>query len=178
MALRPVLKLGDPRLLETAAEVTNFDTPELHALIRDMKETMRALDGAGLAAPQIGISERIVVFEVKGDADSDIEKIPFTVLINPEVVPTSDATEEDWEGCLSVPGMHGLVPRYASVRYRGKDQFGAPVDRRVTGFHARLVQHENDHLDGMLYPRRIADLRYFGFTEALFDDADSDEAAE
>jgi peptide deformylase len=176
MAMRKVLQMGDPRLLEVAANVTEFDTPELHALVRDMKDTMHALDGAGLAAPQIGVGLRLVVFEVEAADDPDVESIPFTVLINPEIIPNGNDMEEDWEGCLSLPGMHGLVPRYASIRYRGVDQFGKAVERRVSGFHARVVQHEADHLDGMLYPRRIADLRYFGFTEALFDETNAIDA--
>jgi peptide deformylase len=177
MAMRKVLKMGDPRLLEVATAVTEFDTPGLHALIRDMKDTMHALDGAGLAAPQIGVSRRIVMFEVDAGGDPEIEPVPFTVLINPEVIPNGDDMEEDWEGCLSVPGMHGLVPRYTSIRYRGVDQFGNAIERRVNGFHARVVQHEVDHLEGMLYPRRIADLRDFGYSEALFDEANADDEA-
>jgi peptide deformylase len=177
MAMRKVLQMGDPRLLEEAADVTEFDTPELHALVRDMKDTMHALDGAGLAAPQIGVGLRLVMFEVDADGDPEVEAIPFTVLINPEIIPNGSEMEEDWEGCLSLPGMHGLVPRYSSIRYRGVDQFGKSIERRVSGFHARVVQHEVDHLEGMLYPRRIADLRYFGFTEALFDEKTSDEEA-
>jgi len=177
MAVRRVLKMGDSRLLQIASDVTEFDTPELHALVRDMKDTMHALDGAGLAAPQVGVSLRLVVFEVDGNDDPEVETIPFTVLINPEIIPQSDEMEEDWEGCLSVPGMHGLVPRFGSIRYRGVDQFGSRIERRVTGFHARVVQHEVDHLEGMLYPRRIADLRSFGFTEALFEESESDDEA-
>jgi peptide deformylase len=171
--------MGDSRLLEIAKPVTEFNTPELHALVRDMKDTMHALDGAGLAAPQIGVGLRLVMFEVDAGDDPEVESIPFTVLINPEVIPSSEEMEEDWEGCLSLPDMHGLVPRYNSVRYRGVDQFGATIERRVSGFHARVVQHEIDHLDGMLYPRRIADLRYFGFTDALFEaEAEGEEAAQ
>lgn len=177
MAVRKVLKMGDARLLAQADDVPAFDTPELHALVRDMKDTMRALDGAGLAAPQIGVSLRLVMFEVDSGDDPEIESIPFTVLINPTITPLSVEMEEDWEGCLSLPGMHGLVPRYTSIRYSGFDQFGNTIERRVTGFHARVVQHEVDHLDGMLYPRRIADLRSFGFTEALFDEDSRDDAA-
>lgn len=175
--MRKVLKMGDPRLHEVAAQVTEFDTPTLHALIRDMKDTMHALDGAGLAAPQIGVGLRVIMFEVDGGDDPEIESIPFTVLINPEFVPKGDEMDEDWEGCLSVPGMHGLVPRYSSIRYRGVDQFGNPIERRASGFHARVFQHEYDHLEGMLYPRRIADLRDFGFSDALFDEANNDEQA-
>jgi peptide deformylase len=177
MAMRKVLKMGDPRLVEVASEVTEFDTPQLHALIRDMKDTMHALDGAGLAAPQIGVGLRVIVFEVDAGGDPEMESIPFTVLINPEFKPNHEEMDEDWEGCLSVPGMHGLVPRYTSIRYRGFDQFGTPIERRVSGFHARVFQHEFDHLEGMLYPRRIADLRNFGFSEALFDESNEDEQA-
>jgi peptide deformylase len=179
MAERTVLKMGDPRLLQKSPPVDAFDTPALHALIRDMKHTMRALDGVGLAAPQIGVNLRVVVFEVDNSNDPELDAVPFTVLVNPEIVRLSDAMEEDWEGCLSLPDMNGLVPRFTSIRYTGKDQFGNLVDRRVSGFHARVVQHEVDHLDGILYPRRISDLTQFGFTAALFsDDADETQAAQ
>ncbi len=177
MATRKVLKMGDPRLLEPSSPVVQFDTSELHALVRDMKETMRTHDGAGLAAPQVGVNLRLVVFEVDPDGDPEVEAIPFTVLINPEITPNGEEMEEDWEGCLSLPDMHGLVPRYTSIRYRGFDQFGARVERRVTGFHARLVQHEVDHLDGILYPRRIVDLNDFGFTSALFEESEEGNTA-
>src|SRR5512138_1484223 len=139
MAERSVLKMGDPRLLLCARPVDDFDTPALHALVRDMKNTMRANDGVGLAAPQIGINQRIIVFEVDNTSDPELEVVPFTVLINPELVPLSEEMEEDWEGCLSLPDMNGLVPRFTSIRYRGMDQFGNPIDRRVSGFHARIV---------------------------------------
>jgi peptide deformylase len=170
MAERPVLKMGDPRLLQQAKPIDAFDTPALHALIRDMKHTMRALDGVGLAAPQIGVNLRIVIFEVDNAGDLELDAVPFTVLINPEITRLSEDMEEDWEGCLSLPDMNGLVPRFTSIRYTGKDQFGNVIDRRVSGFHARVVQHEIDHLDGILYPRRISDLTQFGFTDALFAD--------
>lgn len=179
MAARTVLKMGDVRLLQWAAPIDTFDTPQLHALVRDMKDTMRTSEGVGLAAPQIGIGLRLVVFEVDNADDPELEAVPFTVLINPEITPMGETMEEDWEGCLSLPDMNGLVPRYTSIRYTGKDQFGRLVERRASGFHARVVQHEVDHLDGILYPRRIADLTQFGFTDALFsDEQDENEAAE
>ena len=162
--------MGDPRLWQQAQEVGNFDTPELHALIADMDETMRHLDGAGLAAPQIGVGLRVVVF---GFDDSprypDADSVPYTVLINPVLTPLSDDREEGWEGCLSVPGLRGLVPRWTHLRYTGFDPFGNPINRTVEGFHARVVQHECDHLDGILYPARIRDFRCFGFSEELQD---------
>lgn len=166
--------MGDVRLLRRAQEVTSFGTPELRALLADMHDTMRALDGAGLAAPQIGVNLRVVIFgaeKARGNPRyPDAAEVPLTALVNPVITPFSDAAEEDWEGCLSVPGLRGLVPRYARLRYRGNDGHGAPVDRTVSGFHARVVQHECDHLDGILYPMRIRDLRNFGFTEVLFPD--------
>jgi len=169
MAVRDVLKMGDPRLLIPAEPVTAFDTPELHALLADMQDTMRALNGAGLAAPQIGVGLQVVMFEVSGNPRyPEVEPIPFTVLINPVITPLADGMEEGWEGCLSVPGMRGLVPRYASLRYQGFGASGHVIDRRVAGFHARVVQHETDHLQGILYPMRIRDLRNFGYTETLF----------
>jgi peptide deformylase len=169
MAVRDVLKMGDPRLLVPAAPVTAFDTPELHALLADMHDTMRALNGAGLAAPQIGVGLQVVIFEVNGNPRyPEVEPVPFTVLINPVLTPLSDAMEEGWEGCLSVPGMRGLVPRHASLRYQGVDARGQAIDRSVAGFHARVVQHETDHLRGILYPMRIRDLRNFGYTDTLF----------
>jgi peptide deformylase len=171
MAIRPVLRMGDPRLLERSREVEQLDTPELHALLADMHDTMEALSGAGLAAPQIGVPLRVVIFGVaRNPRYPDAEPVPHTVLINPIMTPLSDAIEEGWEGCLSVPGMRGLVPRYIELRYRGVDQFGAPIDRTVGGFHARVVQHECDHLDGVLYPMRIRDMRNFGFHDILFPD--------
>jgi peptide deformylase len=169
MAIRDVLKMGDPRLLEPARPVEDFDSPELVQLIVDMHDTMRALNGAGLAAPQIGVGLQVVIFEVSANPRyPDAESVPFTVLINPWLTPLSDAMEEGWEGCLSVPGMRGLVPRHAALRYQGFDAVGQPIDRSVSGFHARVVQHEVDHLHGILYPMRIRDLRYFGFTDTLF----------
>jgi peptide deformylase len=161
--------MGDPRLLDVSASVTVFDSPELHFLLADMRATMAAAEGAGLAAPQIGVPLRVVIF---GGAPSarypDAEVVPATVLINPLLEPVGSASVEDWEGCLSVPGMRGLVPRFKSLRYRGFDEFGAAIDRTVSDFHARVVQHEVDHLDGVLYPMRITDLRNFGFSEELF----------
>jgi peptide deformylase len=169
MAIREVLYMGDARLLQRADELHKFDTAELHALLADMRDTMHALNGVGLAAPQIGVGLRVVIFEVAGNPRyPDAETVPQTVLINPVLTPLSDAMEEGWEGCLSVPGMRGLVPRYTHLRYQGRDEFGAIIDRTVSGFHARVVQHECDHLDGILYPMRIRDMKYFGFNDALF----------
>ncbi|MCA1925364.1 MAG: peptide deformylase [Thiobacillus sp.] len=169
MAVREVLKMGDPRLLSPAHPVTAFDTPELHALLGDMHDTMRALNGAGLAAPQIGVGLQVVIFGVNGNPRyPEVEPVPFTVLINPVLAPLAGAMEEGWEGCLSVPGMRGLVPRHTALRYQGFDASGEAIDRSVRGFHARVVQHEVDHLQGILYPMRIRDMRNFGFTETLF----------
>jgi len=169
MAVRPVLKMGDPRLLETARPVEDFAAPDLRALLDDMRDTMRALNGAGLAAPQIGVGLQVAMFEVtRNPRYPDAEPVPFTVLINPVLTPLSDETEEGWEGCLSVPGMRGLVPRAVHLRYRGFDAGGNPIDRSVSGFHARVVQHEVDHLHGILYPMRMTDLRRFGFADTLF----------
>jgi peptide deformylase len=169
MAVRPVLKMGDPRLLERSKEVEWFGTRELEELLVDMHDTMAALSGAGLAAPQVGVPLRVVIFGVGHNPRyPDAEQVPYTVLINPIITPIDDEIEEGWEGCLSVPGMRGLVPRYRSLRYRGFDQNGAPIDRSVNNFHARVVQHECDHLDGVLYPMRIRDLRNFGFHEVMF----------
>ncbi len=169
MAVRPVLKMGDPLLLQVAAPVARFNTPELDALIQDMFDTMAALDGAGLAAPQIGVALRVVIFGVEANPRyPEVEPVPTTVLINPQLeFPDSDL-EDGWEGCLSVPGLRGVVPRYRRLRYTGLDPRGAPIDRRVEGFHARVVQHECDHLDGILYPMRIRDLRLFGYEDTLF----------
>ena len=148
-----------------------FDTPDLHALLQDMHDTMEALNGAGLAAPQIAVPLRVVVFGLKRNPRyPEAEEVPYTVLINPVITPTAGEMEEGWEGCLSVPGMRGLVPRWRSLRYQGSDPFGRPIDRTVSGFHARVVQHECDHLDGILYPMRIRDLRNFGFNDVLFPD--------
>jgi peptide deformylase len=163
--------MGDPRLLERSREVSEFGTAELEALLADMRDTMQALNGAGLAAPQIGVPLRVVIFGMTYNPRyPDAEPVPHTVLINPGLSAFSEATEEGWEGCLSVPGMRGLVPRHASLRYTGFDQHGGPIDRTVRGFHARVVQHECDHLDGILYPMRIRDLRNFGFHQVLFPD--------
>jgi peptide deformylase len=167
MTVRRVLKMGEPLLQTVAAPVTRFDA-ELLALIADMDDTMRALSGAGIAAPQIGVSVRVVIFELKDNPRyPHITPVPYTVLVNPLVTPLSAEQDEGWEGCLSVPGMRGLVPRYRRLRYRGFDQHGAPIDRSVEGFHARVVQHEVDHLDGVLFPQRVRDLRDFGFEDAL-----------
>jgi peptide deformylase len=169
MAIRDVLKMGDPRLLEQARPVERFDTPELHALIADMRDTMAALDGAGLAAPQIGVGLQVVIFGVdQNPRYPDAETVPQTVLINPQLEQIDDEMEDGWEGCLSVPGMRGLVPRFLRLRYSGHDEFGKPLSRDAEGFHARVVQHECDHLVGVLYPMRIRDMRQFGFTEELF----------
>lgn len=169
MPIRPVLRMGDPVLLQKAAPVERFDTPELHALIRDMEDTMRYMDGAGIAAPQIGVSQRVVIFGVdKNPRYPDAEEVAYTVLINPTLSPIGEQMEDGWEGCLSVPGMRGVVPRYSCLHYTGFDQYGKRMDRMVSGFHARVVQHENDHLDGILYPMRIRDLAQFGFTDVLF----------
>jgi len=167
--IREVLRMGDPRLLQVAGPVTAFDTPELHALLADLHDTMAALDGAGLAAPQIGVPLRVVVFGIgRNPRYPDAEAVPYTVLCNPVLTPLSDEQEDGWEGCLSVPGLRGLVPRYSRLRYEGYTERGEPLRREVSGFHARVVQHECDHLDGILYPQRIRDLRQFGFSEVLF----------
>ena len=169
MAIRDVLKMGDPRLLEVAEPVRSFGTPELEDLLADMWDTMRDLNGAGLAAPQIGVGLRVVVFGTDFNPRyPEALAAPYTVLINPVLSALTDEIEDGWEGCLSVPGMRGVVPRYRSVRYTGTDSSGQPIDRSVSDFHARVVQHEVDHLDGILYPRRIRDLTQFGFTDALF----------
>jgi len=166
--------MGDPRLWQQARPVERFDRPDLHALIADMEETMHHLDGAGLAAPQIGVGLRVVIFGVECNPRyPDAELVPRTVLINPVLTPLSAAIEEGWEGCLSVPGLRGWVPRWRNLRYTGFDAvgrpaFGRPIDRVVTGFHARVVQHECDHLDGILYPMRIRDFSRFGFVDELF----------
>ncbi len=169
MAIKPVLKMGEPLLLQVAKPVDRFDTPELHALIEDMQDTMVSLNGAGLAAPQIGVSLQVVIFGFeKNQRYPDADEVPFTVLLNPQLTPLSEEKEDGWEGCLSVPGMRGVVQRYAHLRYQGVDQFGATIDRTVSGFHARVVQHECDHLQGILYPMRIRNFRLFGFTDVLF----------
>ena len=169
MTVRLVLRMGEPLLLEKAQPVTAFDTPELHALIQDMQDTMSAMDGAGIAAPQIGVSLQVVIFGVGSNPRYlDAEQVPYTVLINPTLTPVGDEIEDGWEGCLSVPGLRGVVPRYIRLHYTGFDQFGEPIDRLVSGFHARVVQHECDHLNGILYPMRITDLNKFGYTDVLF----------
>ena len=162
--IRPVLRMGDPRLLRVAEPVARVPDAELGELITDMLDTMRALDGAGLAAPQIGVGLRVVVFEVGHNPRYlQVEPVPLTILVNPEITPIGDDLVEDWEGCLSVPGLRGLVPRHDRIRYTGLAPDGSRIDRSVAGFHARVVQHECDHLDGVLYPRRITDLTRFGF---------------
>jgi peptide deformylase len=167
--IREVLRMGDPRLLQRAVEVERFGTPELDALLQDMRDTMAQLNGAGLAAPQIGVGLRVVIFGVTANPRyPDVEEVPDTVLINPEIRRLSEEVEEGWEGCLSVPGMRGWVPRWRQIHYAGLDQRGKRFERSVEGFHARVVQHECDHLDGVLYPMRIRDLSKFGFIEALF----------
>lgn len=174
-SVRDILKMGDPRLLRVAQEVQEFNTPALHDLVREMEQVMRAAHGVGLAAPQIGENLQVVIFGT-GEPNvryPDAPVVPKTILINPVLEPLGDAVEEDWEGCLSVPGMRGLVPRYARLRYRGFDVMGQAIDREVSGFHARVVQHECDHLMGVLYPMRIKDMTQFGFTEVLFPDLDS-----
>jgi peptide deformylase len=176
MAIRDVLKMGDPRLLVISEPVDAFGTPELESLLGDMRDTMQHLNGAGLAAPQIGVNARVVIFGVEANPRyPDAEPVPYTVLINPELTPLGDEIEDGWEGCLSVPGMRGLVPRYRQLRYTGFDPQGRPIDRTVSDFHARVVQHEVDHLDGILYPRRIEDLTQFGFTDTLFPGQDLED---
>lgn len=171
MPIKPVLRMGDPVLLLQAAAVEQFDAPELHALIQDMQDTVAHMNGAGIAAPQIGQSLRVVIFGVGANPRyPDAEEVPYTVLINPVLTPLGDEMEEGWEGCLSVPGMRGVVPRYSRLHYTGFDQYGNSIDRMVSGFHARVVQHECDHLDGVLYPMRIQDMTRFGFTDVLFPD--------
>lgn len=168
MVARVVLKMGDPRLLETAIPVTDFSTAELDALVDDLMDTMQAEDGAGLAAPQIGIGLRVVVYGFESNTRyPDAEAVPQTVLVNPVIEPLSDEREAGWEGCLSVPGLSGVVPRYAHIRYSGFDQHGVAIEREAQGFHARVVQHECDHLDGILYPQRMTDMRLFGFSDVL-----------
>ncbi len=169
MAVREILKMGDPRLLRQAEPVVAFDTPELHALIADMFDTMHAAHGAGLAAPQIGVNLQLVIFGFSNNARyPDAPPVPETVLLNPVITPLSDDMEEGWEGCLSVPGLRGVVPRYTRLRYQGVDPTGQIIDREVDGFHARVVQHECDHLIGVLYPMRVRDFSRFGYTEVLF----------
>ena len=168
MTIRSVLRMGDPRLWQQARPVEIFDTPALHELVAEMEETMNHLDGAGLAAPQIGVGLRVVIFGFKDNPRyPDADSVPYTVLINPVLTPLSSELEEGMEGCLSVPGLRGMVPRWRHLRYTGRDAYGNMIDRTVEGFHARVVQHECDHLDGILYPMRIRDFRSFGFTDEL-----------
>jgi len=175
MALREILKMGDPRLLRIAQPVREFGTPELDALIADMFETMAAANGAGLAAPQIGVDRQLVIFGFdRNERYPEADAVPRTVLINPVITPLSADEEEGWEGCLSVPGLRGIVPRYARIHYSGVDPRGSPIERDAEGFHARVVQHECDHLIGRLYPTRMRDLTRFGYTRVLFPDLDPD----
>ena len=171
MAVRTILRMGDPRLLQPAAPVRDFSGPALRELIGDLQETMRVAGGAGLAAPQIGVGLQVVVFGFESSPRyPDAEAVPQTILVNPLITPLDEEIEEGWEGCLSVPGMRGIVPRYRHIRYRGFDERGEAIDRTVSGFHARVVQHECDHLDGVLFPMRMRDFTRFGFTEELFPD--------
>jgi len=171
MAVRDILKMGDARLLRVAEAVREFDTPELHALVADLLDTMRAADGAGLAAPQIGVNLQVVIFGFElNQRYPDAPPVPLTLLINPVITPLGEATEAGWEGCLSVPGLRGNVPRFSRIRYQVFDVQGQPIDREVEGFHARVVQHECDHLIGRLYPTRMNDLTQFGYTDVLFAD--------
>ena len=169
MAIREILRIGNPILLKKAEKVEIFDTPEIHELIKDMIETMKDAEGAGLAAPQVGESIQLVIFGVdKNERYPEAEEVPFTVLINPVITPLTQDKEDDWEGCLSVPGMRGVVPRYKEINYKGFDQYGNEIDRDAEGFHARVVQHECDHLLGILYPMRIENMKLFGFHDELF----------
>ena len=169
MAIKEILKMGDPRLLEKSKTIKDLNAVDLDQLIQDMIDTMEANDGAGLAAPQIGINIQLVIFGFKkNDRYPDAEEVPFTVLINPKITPIGDEIEDGWEGCLSVPGLRGVVPRYKKISYQGIDQYGKKIERKVDGFHARVVQHECDHLFGILYPMRIKDFTKFGFHEVLF----------
>lgn len=173
MAVREILKMGDPRLLRVAEPVREFGTPELEALIADMFDTMHAANGAGLAAPQIGVNLQLVIFGFQSNPRyPEAPQVPETVLLNPVLTPLSDEMEEGFEGCLSVPGLRGSVPRHTRLRYEGVDQYGNAIRREVDGFHARVVQHEVDHLLGILYPMRITDFSRFGFTEVMFPDLD------
>lgn len=171
--IREVLRMGDSRLLQVSRPVEVFGTVELDELLRDMRDTMASLNGAGLAAPQIGVGLRVVIFGVHANPRyPEAGEVPDTVLVNPVVEPIGDEMEEGWEGCLSVPGLRGVVPRYRRLRYRGRDEQGRAIDRTAEGFHARVVQHECDHLDGILYPMRIEDFSRFGFIDALFPGGD------
>jgi peptide deformylase len=175
MAVREILKMGDPRLLRVAQPVTRFDTDEIHLLVTDMFDTMRAVNGAGLAAPQIAVDLQMVIFgtDTVNPRYPEAPLVPRTVLLNPMITPIGNEEEEGWEGCLSVPGLRGVVPRWSRIRYTGFDQYGDPIDRTVDGFHARVVQHECDHLIGKLYPMRVRDFSKFGFTEVLFPGLDA-----
>lgn len=175
MTVRTLLKMGDPRLLQQARPVTEFDTPSLHQLIADMQDTMAAANGAGLAAPQIGVDLQVVIFgtDAPNPRYPDAPIVPRTVLVNPVITPVGDEEEAGWEGCLSVPGLRGLVLRHRRIRYQGRDPQGRLIDRDVDGFHARVVQHECDHLQGVLYPMRVRDFTQFGFTEVLFPGLDA-----
>ena len=169
MAIKEILKMGDPSLLEKSKPIKDLKTINLDHIIQDMIDTMDANDGAGLAAPQIGINIQLVIFGFKkNDRYPDAEEVPFTVLINPKITPIGDEIEDGWEGCLSVPGLRGVVPRYKKILYQGIDQYGKKIERKVDGFHARVVQHECDHLFGILYPMRIKDFTKFGFHKVLF----------
>jgi peptide deformylase len=178
MAIRNVLRMGEPCLLLKATPVDVFNTKALHDLIQDLEDTMQSMNGAGIAAPQIGVSLRVVIFGQKANNQTinprypDADIVPYTVLINPVLTPISEVMEEDWEGCLSVPGMRGIVPRYKRLHYSGFDQFGQKIDRLVSDFHARVVQHECDHLDGILYPMRIKNLKDFGYSDVFFPNQD------
>jgi peptide deformylase len=174
--IREVLRMGSPQLLQRSEPVQGFGTPELDALLRDLRDTMAAKKGAGLAAPQIGVPLQVVIFGVEySERYPDAEPVAYTELVNPVLTPLSEAIDEDWEGCLSVPGLRGIVPRYAHLRYEGFDPLGHPIRREVTGFHARVVQHECDHLLGILYPTRMRDLSRFGYTDIIFPDSAPDE---
>ena len=177
MTVHTILKMGDPRLLRVAQPVTEFDTDALHLLVRDMFDTMRAVNGAGLAAPQIGVDLQLVIFgsNARNPRYPDRPLVPPTVLLNPVITPLGDEEDEDWEGCLSVPGLRGKVPRWSRIRYTGRDPYGDPIDRTVDGFHARVVQHECDHLVGKLYPMRVRDFTQFGLTDVLFPDISANE---
>ena len=175
MTVREILKMGDERLLRIAKLVPEFDSDAIHLLVSDMFDTMHAVNGAGLAAPQIGIDLQLVIFgtDAPNPRYPDAPPVPRTVLLNPVITLIGDAEDSDWEGCLSVPGLRGVVPRWATIRYQGFDQYGDPIDRTVDGFHARVVQHECDHLVGKLYPMRVRDFTKFGFTEVLFPGLDA-----
>ena len=175
MTVREILKMGDERLLRVAPPVDRFDSDEIHLLVSDLFDTMHAVNGAGLAAPQIGVDLQLVIFgtDAPNPRYPKAPPVPRTVLLNPVITPIGEAEEEDWEGCLSVPGLRGVVPRWAKIRYQGFDQYGDAIDRTVEGFHARVVQHECDHLIGKLYPMRVRDFTKFGYTDVLFPGLDA-----